>query len=69
MSISNIHDNMPNIDELSDLEYDTVQIKFFEIYGRDKDPYEIEVVKTERLNRNSILVHCKFQNNTFVVCI
>jgi len=69
MSISNIHDDMPNIDDLSNLEYNTVIIKFFEIYGRDKDPDEIVVFKTDRLNRNNIVVYCQFQNNSFTVSI
>lgn len=66
---NNVHEDMPNIDELSDLEYETVKMKFFEIFGRDKDPHEIEVIKTDCRNGNRIIVHCQFQNNTFVVRI
>jgi len=53
---------------LTDAEFEAVKIKFFEIFGDDKNPAEIEVIDTERLEQRSF-VHCRFQNNSFDVHI
>lgn len=66
--VVNIHENVPYIDDLTDAEFEAVKIKFFEIFGDDKDPTEIEVIDTERLEQR-IFVHCRFQNNNFDVHI
>ena len=63
---SNIHENYYNVDDLSDAEFDAVKTKFFEIFGHDKNCFEIEVLATERLEQ-SVSIHCLFQNNSFVV--
>lgn len=63
---TNIHTNFQNVDDLSDAEFEAVKTKFFEIFGHDKDSFEIEVLDTERLER-SVSIHCSFQNNSFVV--
>ena len=64
----NVHEIVPNIDELTDAEFGAVKIKFFEIFGDDKNPAEIEVIDTERFEQ-TIFVLCQFQNNSFVVHI
>jgi len=63
---TNIHENFYNADDLSEAEFDAVETKFFEIFGDDKNSFEIEVVRTERLEQ-SVSIHCLFQNNSFVV--
>ena len=63
---TNIHENFYNVDDLSDAEFDAVKTKFFEIFGHDKNIFEIEVLVTERLEQ-SVSIHCLFQNNYFVV--
>jgi hypothetical protein len=64
----NLHSIIPNIDDLTDAEFEAVKIKFFEMFGDDKNPAEIEVIDTERLEQR-IFVRCRFQNNTFFVHI
>jgi len=64
----NIHENVSYIDDLTDVEFEAVKIKFFEIFGDDKNPNEIEVIDTERLEQR-IFVRCRFQNNSFGVHI
>jgi len=64
----NVHEIVPNIDELTDAEFWAVKNKFFEIFGDDKNPAEIEVIDTERFEQ-TIFVLCQFQNNSFVVHI
>jgi len=64
----NLHEVVPNIDDLTDAEFEAVKIKFFEIFGDDKNPAEIEVIDTERLEPR-VFVRCRFQNNRFVVLI
>jgi len=64
----NVHEIVPYIDDLTDAEFESVKIKFFEIFGDDKNPSEIEVFDTERFEQR-IFVHCRFQNNSFVVHI
>jgi len=65
---SNIHDHFFNITDLTDDEYEILETKFFEIFGRDKNPDEIEVIKTDRLQQR-VFIRCQFQNNTFIVRI
>ena len=62
----NIHQIFYNVDDLSDAEFEAVETKFFEIFGHDKNSFEIEVLCTERLAQ-SVSIHCLFQNNAFVV--
>lgn len=64
----NLHEVVPNIDDLTDAEFEAVKIKFFEIFGDNKNPAEIEVIDTERLELR-VFVRCRFQNNRFVVLI
>ena len=63
---TNVHENLNNVDDLTDAEFDAVKTKFFEIFGHDKNCFEIEVLATERLEQ-SVSIHCLFQNNSFVV--
>ena len=63
----NIHEIVPNIDDITDAEFETVKIKFFEIFGEDKNPADISY-ETERLDQ-TVIVYCRFQNNDFVVNI
>ena len=62
----NIHQILLNVDDLSDAEFEAVEMKFFEIFGRDKNSFEIEVLDTVRQDQ-SVSIHCLFQNNYFVV--
>lgn len=62
----NIHQIFLNVDDLSDAEFEAVEMKFFEIFGRDKNSFEIEVLDTVRQDQ-SVSIHCLFQNNHFVV--
>ena len=64
----NIHESYHNVDNLTDAEFAAVEIKFFEIFGLDKDSSAIEIVGKELLNR-SICINCLFQNNYFLVQI
>jgi hypothetical protein len=64
----NVHEIVQNIDDLTDAEFGAVKMKFFEIFGDDKNPAGIEVVDTERFEQR-IFVRCQFQNNSFVVHI
>ena len=63
---TNIHENFYNVDDLTNAEFDAVKTKFFEIFGHDKDSFEIEILETERLEQ-SVSIHCLYQNNSFVV--
>jgi len=65
---SNVHDQFFNITDLTDDEYETLETKFFEIFGNDKNPEEIEIIETERLQQR-VFIRCQFQNNTFIVRI
>jgi len=64
----NIHDQFFNVTDLTDDEYETLETKFFEIFGNDKNPEEIEIIETERLQQR-VFIRCQFQNNTFIVRI
>jgi len=64
----NIHDQFFNVTDLTDDEYEIVETKFFEMFGRDKNPDEIEVIETDRLQQR-VFVHCQFQINSFIVRI
>lgn len=66
--LTNIHDNIQNIIDLTDKEFEAVKSKFFEIFGDDKNPDEIRTDEIERLEQSSF-VHCRFQNNHFIVHI
>jgi len=66
--MSDVHKIVPYIDDLTDAEFKEVKTKFFEIFGNDKNPAEIEVTETERFEQR-VLVHCWFQNNSFDVLI
>jgi len=66
--VVNIHENISYIDDLTDAEFEAVKIKFFEIFGNDKNPAQIEIIDTERLEQ-CIFVRCQFQNNNFDVHI
>ena len=63
-----VHKIVPYIDDLTDAEFKDVEKKFFEIFGDDKNPAEIEVTGTERFEQR-VLVHCWFQENSFDVLI
>lgn len=65
---SNLHDQFFNVTDLTDDEYEIVESKFFEMFGRDKNPDEIEVIETDRLQQR-VFVRCQFQNSTFIVRI
>jgi len=65
---SNVHDQFFNVTDLTDDEYETLETKFFEIFGNDKNPEEIEIIETERLQQR-VFIRCQFQNNTFIVRI
>ena len=64
----NIHATYNNIDNLTDAEFAAVEMKFFEIFGHDKDSSGIEILNKELLDQ-SITIHCLFQNNSFLVQI
>jgi len=64
--LTNLHDIVHNVIDLTDEEFESVKLKFFEIFGDDKNPDEIKVIDTERLEQRS-LVRCRFQNNSFIV--
>jgi len=66
--LTNLHDIVHNIIDLTDEEFESVKMKFFEIFGDDKNPDEIKVIDTERLEQRSF-VRCRFQNNSFIVDI
>ena len=63
---SNIHSSFVNVDDLTDAEFEAVEIKFFDIFGRDKDSSEIEVLEKEYLEQG-IAFHCLYQENPFIV--
>jgi len=63
---TNVHENFYNVDDLTNAEFDAVKTKFFEIFGHDKNSFEIEILETERLEQ-SVSIHCLYQNNSFVV--
>lgn len=65
---TNVHENVNNVGDLTDAEFEAVETVFFEKFGHDKNSSEIEILERERLEQ-SVAFHCLYQNNPFVVRI